>query len=392
VRMQGWSASTRHAVFDAALAGALVVIGLIDLFGSALGGVFPGSHWVHLPFVVFISAPIAWRRRWPLATLIVVAVVESVWVFGLYPIHQPPPLEPFVALLIAVYSAAAYAEGRAARAAWVTVALGVLSDIPSLVAGKPIGNVAGPDVTLLIAFSLGLGFARSRRRAEAQELRAAQAEREAAEAAERAVAEERARIARELHDVISHDVSMMVVQASVERRVMASDPSMTAQTLENIETAGREALAELRRMLGVLRKSGQDSPLAPQPGLGQLPDLIARASEAGVGVRVVLEGEPSELPAGLDLAAYRIVQESLTNIVKHAPHSAAEVTVRYDPDAIDLAIRNDAPSKPGPNLSGAGHGLIGMRERVAVYGGTFESGPCPDGGYHVHARLPLAAP
>ncbi|MGH8960899.1 MAG: DUF7134 domain-containing protein [Jatrophihabitantaceae bacterium] len=130
--------------------GVLLATGLIDLFTGALGGVFPGSQWVHLPFIIAMAAPVAWRRRWPLATLLVVAVVQSIWLFGLYPLDQQPPLEPFVALLIAVYSASAYADGRAARAAWVTVAIGVLSDIPSLIEGKPIGNVAGPDVTLLI--------------------------------------------------------------------------------------------------------------------------------------------------------------------------------------------------------------------------------------------------
>ena len=382
----------RHELFDATVAVVLVTVGLIDLFTGALGGVFPHSRWIHLPFVIGMSVPVAFRRRWPLATLIVIALIESAWIFGLYPIDQQPPLEPFVALLIAVYSAAAYAEGRAARAAWVTVGLGVLSDIPSLVAGKPVGTVAGPDVTLLIAFSLGVGFARSRRRAEGHARRAAQAERDAARAAERAVAEERARIARELHDVISHDVSVMVVQAAVERRAVGSDSSMTAQTLESIESTGREALAELRRMLGVLRKPGERAPLEPQPGLGQMPELVARVSDLGVSVRVVVDGQPRELPHGIDLAAYRIVQESLTNIVKHAPGSPAQVTVRYEPAALDLTVCNPVSGECRPVISSGGHGLVGMRERVAVYGGQFESGLVANRGFRVHARLPLAAP
>ena len=385
-RLQG----RRHQVFDAAVAAALLTVGLIDLFGGALGGVFPGSRWVHLPFVVVMSVPIAWRRRWPLGVLILVAVVESIWVFGFYPIDQQPPLEPFVALLIAVYSAAAYAEGRTAKAAWLTVALGIASDIPSLIQGKPIGNIAGPDVTLLIAFSLGLGFARARRRADRHERRAAAAEREAAAAAERAIAAERARMARELHDVVSHDVSLMVMQASVERRLLSPEAAEAARTLEGIESTGRDALAELRRMLGVLRSEGEAAPLHPQPGLAQLPDLIARTNAAGVRVQLHIDGEPTVLPASLDLTAYRIVQESLTNVVKHAPGGNARVTVRYLLDAIDIEITNDAPAiAVAAAVPASGHGLVGMRERVALYGGQLDAEPCAGGGFRVHARVPV---
>ncbi|MGH8960833.1 MAG: sensor histidine kinase [Jatrophihabitantaceae bacterium] len=384
-------AARRHEAFDVLVAAVLLGAGLVDLYSGVLGGVFPGSRWVHLPFVIAMSVPIAWRRRWPLGTLLVVAIVQSIWLFGLYPLDQQPPFEPFVALLIAVYSASAYSDGHAARAAWVTVGLGVLSDIPSLIEGKPIGNVAGPDVTLLIAFSLGLGFARSRRRADAQERRAAQAEQEATEAADRAAAEERARIARELHDVISHDVSLMVLQASVERRVSPQDSASTAQTLESIEATGREALGELRRMLGVLRKSGESAPLRPQPGLAQLLELVEHARQAGVLVDLSIEGEPAPLPAGVDLAAYRIVQESLTNIVKHAGGSTARVTVRYAVDAVEIDVSNAATTTAAavPMPTG-GHGLLGLRERAVLYGGSFEAGPQSSGGFRVRARVPVA--
>jgi signal transduction histidine kinase len=295
-------------------------------------------------------------------------------------------------LLIAVYSASAYADGRAARAAWVTVGIGVLSDIPSLVQGKPIGNVAGPDVTLLIAFSLGLGFARSRRRADAQERRAAQAERDVADAAERATVEERARIARELHDVISHDVSLIVLQAGVERRVSGADDSPTGQALASIESAGRDALGELRRMLGVLRKPDGDAPLHPQPGLGDLPALIAQVRETGLAVDLVVEGEPIPVPSGLDLAAYRIVQESLTNVAKHAAGGTARAAIRYLADGLELEILDTGTPTPAPALVPAGgHGLVGMRERVLLYGGTLDARPQPGGGFRVTARIPLPA-
>jgi signal transduction histidine kinase len=353
--------------------------------------VFPGPRWAHLPFLVLTAVPIVVRRRRPLLALIAVGVAQSLWIYGLYPMSQQPPITPFLALVIAVYSAAAYADGTAARAAWITVALGMLSNIPALVAGQSIGYVAGPNVTLLIAFSLGLGFARSRRRAEAEQRRAAQADADRAAAAEQAAAAERARIARELHDVISHDVSLMVLQASVERRVLANERSQTGQALEAIEATGREALAELRRMLGVLRKNADDAaPLRPQPGLATLPALVAQARDAGVDVTLSVDTDLT-LPPGLDIAAFRIVQEALTNVAKHAHGAAATVRVSHVGDALDIEITDDGATKADAVLlPSGGHGLIGLRERVALYGGTFLATPRPGGGFRVHVRVPAA--
>jgi signal transduction histidine kinase len=378
----------RQHAFDATLAGVLLVASVVDLFTHGLGGVYPHATWIHLPFVVLTSLPIAVRRRWPLAALIVLAVVQSAWIYGLYPMDQQPPLVPFVQLLVVVYTAAAYSDGRAARAACVVVALGIGTDIPTLIVGKPLGDVAGPDISLLIAFSLGLGFARSRRRADAQEERAARAERDRLEAVECAAAQERARIARELHDVISHDVSLMVLQASVERRVHTGDVS-TTQTLENIESTGREALAELRRMLGVLRKSDDDAPLRPQPGLAQLPDLVAQARAAGLPAQLVVDGAPIAVPAGLDIAAYRIVQEALTNAAKHAAGAAVTATVRYRAGALEIEIADDGGTGSSVPLPRGGHGLVGMRERVAMFDGSLEAANVTEGGFRVRARLPL---
>jgi signal transduction histidine kinase len=339
------------------------------------------------------AVPVAVRRRQPLVALIAVGVAQTVWIYALYPISQQPPLTPFLALVVAVYSAAAYADGKAARAAWVTVALGVLSNIPALLAGQSLGYLAGPNVTLLIAFSLGLGFARSRRRAEAERRRAAQADAERVAAAERAVAEERARIARELHDVISHDVSLMVLQASVERRVLAGDRPETGQALRTIETTGREALAELRRMLGVLRKNDDDgdAPLRPQPGLAALPALVAQARDAGLDATLTVDPDLT-LPPGLDIAAFRIVQEALTNVAKHAHGATATVRVRQVGDTLDVEITDDgATGDVAVLLPSGGHGLFGLRERVALYGGSFEAAPRPAGGFRVHVRVPVPA-
>lgn len=380
----------RHEAFDAALAVVLLIASLADLFTAALGGVYPHGIWAHLPFVVLTSLPVAFRRRWPLGALIALAVSQSAWIYGLYPLDQQPPLVPFLQLLVVVYTAAAYSDGRAAQAAWFVIAVGIGTDIPTLAIGKPLGDVAGPDLSLLLAFSVGLGFARMRRRADAQEQRASLAEQDRLEAVARAAAEERARIARELHDVISHDVSLMVLQASVERRVHAGDDS-TMQTLANIESTGREALAELRRMLGVLRKT-DDAPLSPQPGLAQLPDLVEQARAAGLPVRLVVHGDPVALPAGLDIAAYRIVQESLTNAAKHAAGATVTATIHYTAGALDIDITDDGHPDPTRRpLPSGGHGLVGMQERVSLFGGTLQAAPAAHGGFQVRARLPLPA-
>jgi len=365
----------------------LLIMGLLDLYGRVFEGVFPHSSWAHLPFVLTTSVLVFFRRRNPLLALVGLAVVQSAWIYGLYPLHQQPPLIPFVQLLVVVYSAAAYAEGRAARAAWVVVGLGIATDIPTLAIGKPLGDVAGPDIALLLAFVLGLGFARIRHRAEAEKQRADRAEQDRLAAAERAAAEERARIARELHDVISHDVSMMVLQASVERRLSTGHDSAD-ETLASIESTGREALAELRRMLGVLRKADDDAPLQPQPGLAQLPELVGKARTAGLPVELVIAGDPVPVPAGLDIAAYRIVQESLTNVAKHAAGAPVTATVRYGDHSLEIEVVDTGGHAPALTAPG-GHGLIGMKERVALFGGTLEALPVTGGGFHVRARLPM---
>jgi len=379
----------RRDAFDALLAAVLLLAELLDLYAHAFQGVFPHSTWAHLPFLLLMSVLVFFRRRNPLLALVGLAVVQSAWIYGLYPLHQQPPLIPFVQLLIVVYSAAAYAEGRAAQAAGIVIALGVATDIPTLAIGKPIGNVAGPDVAMLLAFVLGLGFARVRRRAEAEAQRATQAERDRLAAAERAAAEERSRIARELHDVISHDVSMMVLQASVERRLRNGQESAD-QTLATIESTGREALAELRRMLGVLRKADDDAPLQPQPGLAQLPELVEKARTAGLPVELVIAGEPVPVPAGLDIAAYRIVQESLTNVAKHAAGAPVTATVRYGDRSLEIEVV-DTGGRAAAVAASGGHGLIGMKERVALFGGTLEAVPLTGGGFHVRALIPLPA-
>jgi signal transduction histidine kinase len=217
--------------------------------------------------------------------------------------------------------------------------------------------------------------------------RADLAEREREVAAREAVVDERARIARELHDAIAHNVSMMVVQAGAERRVLDDTQGSTREVLETVEEIGRNALTEMRRLVGMLR-TDDESPLAPQPGLDDLPTLVGQVREAGLPVELHVEGERRELPVGLELSAYRIVQEALTNALKHAGDARASVRVRYGDDSLELEVVDDGAGAQAELASG-GHGLVGMRERVALYGGRFEAGRHAAGGFTVRVLLPI---
>jgi signal transduction histidine kinase len=216
--------------------------------------------------------------------------------------------------------------------------------------------------------------------------RLAVAQRERDVAAREAVVEERVRIARELHDVIAHHVSTMVVQAGAERRLLDADQAETREVLGTIERVGRSALGEMRRMVAVLRQ-GQAEDLTPQPTLSDVPELVAQMREAGLDVELTTSGEPRELPVGLQLSAYRIVQEALTNAFKHAGSARVLVEISHTPDALGLVVRDDGQGATAA-APGAGHGLVGMRERVAMYGGRIETGRQPDGGFGVRVLLP----
>ena len=243
-------------------------------------------------------------------------------------------------------------------------------------------------VAAFIAVAWTTGFVVSRQTAQARELatRALRLETEQLAAADRAVAEERQRIARELHDVIAHSVSVMTVQAGAVRRLLLPGQEKERQALESVEATGREALTEMRRLVGLLRDRGSMPEFAPQPGMGTIDSLLDGVRAAGLPVELEIEGQPRELKAGVDLAAYRVVQEALTNALKYAGPAHAWVAVHWEPDALALEIANDGLSDG--DSSGGGHGLAGMRERVSLYGGVIESGP-RDGGYVVRARLPL---
>jgi signal transduction histidine kinase len=324
---------------------------------------------------VAITAPIAVRRRYPTlvgtGVPILAALDHDVW--DAQSISYP------VATYCALYALTVWTPPRRfgfglllVMAVWLSFSLRG-------------GDVANTGVTFAVVTAIVMLLVR--RVVGDRERRAQLAERERDLAAREAVIEERARIARELHDAIAHNVSMMVVQAGAERRVIDQERGSTKEVLETIERIGRDALTEMRRLVGMLRSHSADE-LAPQPGLSDLPTLVAQVHEAGLPVKLELEGEPRQLPVGIELSAYRIIQEALTNVLRHAGEAHATVRVRYGADSLELEIVDDGPGGQAPVASG-GHGLAGMRERVALYGGRLDAGRRPSGGFAVRVLLPV---
>jgi signal transduction histidine kinase len=291
---------------------------------------------------------------------------------------------------VALFALASRADGRRL---WITTAVSAAllgtGEIRAELAGQGIGNVLPPLVLFSLAFIMGRIVHAHRQHASGQQDRAERLERDQEARAAQAVTAERSRIARELHDVIAHSLSVIVVQAAAERRVLPAGQQSTAETLDSIEQSGRQAMTELRRLLGLLRKGDGAPSLAPQPGLDGVGDLVAKAREAGVAVNVLTDGDLTGIPRGVDLSAYRIVQESLTNVLKHARARHVEVLLRSRGRCVEIDVTDDGTAAPGPGTGGLG--LIGMRERVAVYGGTVQAGPLDQGGYQVQAMLPFEA-
>jgi len=282
-------------------------------------------------------------------------------------------------ILLAVYTAAAHTSDRRTVIAGALVVALFVADLAM--------DAIYVEGIIFYALLWGAPWAAGRavRRRRLSERRAEQEKARAAAA----IVEERARIARELHDVVAHAISVMLLQARGGRRVLEAEPADAREAFATIERTGHQALEEMRRLLGMLRASDEQLALAPQPTLKELERLVEQVQAAGLPVQVAIEGEPRELPPGVDLSAYRIVQEALTNALKHAGPARARVLLRYDADELELEIADDgAGSGDG---SGSGHGLIGMRERVSVYGGELQAGRRPEGGYALRARLPLGS-
>ena len=335
-----------------------------------------------------VTVPLAWRRRAPIPVLFTISV--AILLGSLLSKHADGmPFVAFLALILAFYSVGAHcADRRGLLAAGGGIALLLGYDLAHGGLGQAHGSRPGAALIFAIAWLVGREVRRRRRELTLLHERAARLEQDQEEQARAAVAEERGRIARELHDVVAHSVSVMVVQAQAGPRLLG-EPDRARGAFRSIEASGREALVELRRMLGILRTGDEELAIGPQPGLGSLESLVEQVRDAGLPVELRVEGDPLQLPPGVDLSAYRIVQEALTNVLKHAGRAHAEVVVRYGPSELELRISDDGSDAP-VSVNGSGHGLIGMRERVALYGGALEAGRRTDGGYAVRARLPLA--
>lgn len=365
---------------------ALVV--LLAVVAEIKAWIVPGAG----PKVVFISASLLWtlplllRRRFPFAAPVFTFAVQAA------ASAADPALgvetTGLVALLLSFWVVGAENErGQAIAGAaigFASIAVVAELDVRVGLENAVWGIILG-SVVCLIAYALQR---RAKRAAELEE-RASRLERELKERAHAEVLAERTRIARDLHDLVAHSVSLMTVQAGAARLILPSDPARARESLRSVEETGREALADLRRLFGIVRGEEGDAALAPQPGLARLDALLEQSRKAGLPVEVAIEGKRRMLPPGVDLTAYRIVQESLTNALKHAGPACAQVTIRYGREVLDLEITDDG--RRTRNGEGTGHGLVGMRERVALYGGEFEAGPRRRDGYAVRARLPIEA-
>lgn len=333
------------------------------------------------------SLPLAWRRRAPLPVLAVVGVATAA--YGLADL--PDPLL-HLGLLVALYSVAAHSSRRMTAA---VAAVGVVFTVVAVVGAGDSGVEDWFNSLLSVLVALLLGDGQRSRTAYLAEVeqRASRLQREQRSEAARAVAEERARVARELHDVVAHHVSMMVVQAEAGAAT-AADPSVVP-AFDAIGATGREALIELRRTLGVLREDSAGPIIEPLPGVDRLDALVDEVRRAGLPVELRIEGSRRALADGVDLSVYRIVQEALTNVVKHAGPVPTTVVLRYGPDVLEVEVtdhgRRRSSDAPGSAAPGSGQGLIGIRERVALFGGELRVGPRRGGGFEVAARLPLGA-
>ena len=370
--------------------GVILAIAGIGITGAILGRgheIGPeGPLWFDVLALLAIVLPLLARRRFPFGAPAAMGLAAAATSF------VDKTVVPVDAVTFIVGCAALFLVGslrdRAQAVAGLAVAEGVLAVVVYNGPGTHVGDFVVASIIFGIVWAIAFGVGRKSVEADEAKERAARAELEREQRAHVAVADERARIARELHDVVGHSVSVMTVQASAVRRLLRPEQERERQALLIVEQTGREALAEMRRMVGVLRRPEEAPALAPQPSLEHLEKLIESAREAGLPVDLRVEGEAVQLPAGVDLTAYRLLQEGLTNALKHAEASCAEVVVNYAEGHIELTVRDDG--RGVGNGDGGGHGLVGMRERVSVYGGELDAGPRPGGGYRLRARLPLA--
>jgi signal transduction histidine kinase len=357
------------------------------------GGPAEGARWwLGWPLLALIFAPLAWRRVAPSLTIALTGFSTAGW-FMIGPLDPSSGSVVPMAVMVALYSVAAYGsrfDGVAAMLITQFFTAVSFLTVMARIDGVSIYNLVVNFLLFLGIWALGDRTRVRRDLVEQLTARAQQAERSRELASDLAVADERTRIARELHDVIAHTVSVVVVQAGAGRRVAAKDPAGAGAALASIESIGREALADLRRMVGVLRDEAPGEDLTPQPTLADVPDLVERLATAGLPVAVRFDGHPRSLSSGIEVTAYRIVQEALTNVLRHAGSvRSVEVVISYAEDAVIVSVTDDGR---GPATEGVpGSGLVGMQERVGLYDGALTVGGRPGGGYRVRATLPVDA-
>jgi signal transduction histidine kinase len=369
--------------FDRALAAALAVLGGVEAAIVADAG-----QWgVAVPGAAGMAATLAFRRAAPLRAIVAFFALAIPTILS---VNEAESFSaPFMMVLIWSYSLGNLPELRVAARGLAIVALGVVA-VSFSFEDPVLGDFVFPIGFAAAAWGAGRTIRhRGRLTAELHEA-AVRAEEEREAQAARAVAHERRRIAREMHDVVAHSVSVMVVQAGGARRILERDPERAADAARLIERTGRGALLEMRRLLGVFGTAGEPAAMAPQPTLDEVAALVERARHAGLPVTFAVDGERRPLPAGAEAAVFRVVQEALTNALKHAAAAPTEVLLRWGPEALEVVVADRGrASAAAAWLPSGGHGLVGMRERVKVYGGSFSARPRPDGGFVVRARIPL---
>jgi signal transduction histidine kinase len=376
---------------DVLVAALVALWGQLDVWAPAVSHPYHmhGPRWANAVAFLAASLVLLWRRRAPLAVLVAVVLINGVHDVVVGSSESFPPL---LALVVAAYTVAAWCDLRGALLGGGIAVAGLLvMEFTDPLFTHPVDVLADmPSNLFLIAGWLIGRYLRGRRsvtdRLQQEANRLAQ-EREAR--ARAAVAEERARIARELHDIVAHTLGTMVLQAAAADARFDREPERARTALRTIEATGREALAEMRRLLGLLREADVEAGRSPQPGMGDINALVERVRAAGQPVELDVEGEPVALPPALGLAVYRVVQEALTNVVKHAAGAPARVRLGFRRDALAVSVTDTGRAAGGPD-DGAGQGLVGMRERVSVFGGDLFTGRRPNGGFVVEARFPLS--
>ncbi|MDQ4052289.1 MAG: histidine kinase [Actinomycetota bacterium] len=386
----------RELARDAAVPVALAALTVVDIAGNGSSG-FPEPLWLTTVVLVGAALALVARRHGPAPVVVASSTLVAIYLLMLSagdPTQQPA-VEPFLVLLVGIFALGRHAEGwPLAVGAGLSAVLLLGAELATVAGGRPALDALP---TLLFWAAAGaLGHLLRRRHREAVQAReqAQRAEADRDAHARQAATQERTRIARELHDVVAHSLSVIVIQASVEARLLGGeDDGSSARTLRTIEETGREALGELRRLLGLLRMDEEpDEALQPMPALHDLDALVQQLRRTGVDVELEVTGEQRSLPPGVDLSAYRIAQEALTNAFRHAPGSSVRVRIGYLDHAVTVAIEDDGTrDETSSVLGGGGHGLVGMRERVRLYGGRLEAGPRQHGGFGVRALIPTVS-